>query len=133
MPLFHLSFLELLLVLLGDQHTFLIVLKDVVEAAQLVGVLAHVVTSDQAKRLALLLLELKHHLGPLLVVIHKYLEVNQIIGLNDAILEFDEDFLLVLLKLWELRQVFWQYARAFQDLALLYMIRQLPQMVLVVP
>lgn len=122
---------QFLQLLLQDQNTFVVVLKNGVETA-LCWVLANVAAPDQANRLSLVLFELQHRLSPLLVVINEDLEVDQIIRLDNAVLEFDQDLLLVLLELRELDQVLRLDARVLDYLTRLNLFGQLSQVEFVI-
>ena len=118
-------------VLFGHDEALVIVLKNVVEAAHFCLVLADVVAAHHSERLHLLLLELQHRHGALLVVVDQDLEVRQIVGLDNTILEFDENLLLILLELRELYQVTRLDPRTLQDLALQNFFWKLSQVKLV--
>ena len=55
----------------------------------------------------LLLLEIDESLSSFHIVIYEYLEINKIHTLNDAILKFNHDFLVMVGELWKLYQVLW--------------------------
>lgn len=77
------------------------------------------VSSHNSKGLTLLLFKFQHSRSSLMIIIYEYLEINQIICLNNTILEFDQYFLLILLEFGKLNQILGLNTRPLQNLTCL--------------